>query len=337
MSAEPGPQDPDVAGDPDQVDGEDEELESVELEEREDDDAAYDRFDCTTDDPEVVAAAIDAAQRAVEDGECIVLPTDTVYGIGADAFSADAVQGLLDAKGRGRDMPPPVLVGDASLIRALAADVPDEARELVDVHWPGPLTIVCRIQPSLRMDLGETDGTIALRVPDHALTREVLRRTGPLAVSSANRSGRPAASTCDEAVEQLGDRVSVYLDGGPVGTQALPSSIVDFTRRDEGQLLRRGALSLETLRETLPGLADVDEPPVVESEPESDPVEPTTELPGPDALEPGPVRTDPEPAGPEPAGPETPPRPQITEPGTPEPAAPPQPDEPRIEPEPDRP
>ena len=331
MSAEPGPQDPDVAGGPDQADGEDEELESVELEEREDDDAAYDRFDCTTDDPEVVAAAIDAAQRAVEDGECIVLPTDTVYGIGADAFSADAVQGLLDAKGRGRDMPPPVLVGDASLIRALAADVPDQARELVDVHWPGPLTIVCRIQPSLRMDLGETDGTIALRVPDHSLTREVLRRTGPLAVSSANRSGRPAASTCDEAVDQLGDRVSVYLDGGSVGTQALPSTIVDFTRRDEGQLLRRGALSLETLRETLPGLADVDETPVVEPEPEPDPAETTAELPGAGQLEPGPVRTDPEATDPPILEPEPAKAP------TPEPAAPPQPDEPRIEPEPDRP
>ena len=299
MSAEPGPQDPD-AEDRTDIDGEDEELESVELEERDDDDAAYARFDCTDGaDAALLAEAVDAAQRAVEDGECIVLPTDTVYGIGADAFSADAVQGLLDAKGRGRDMPPPVLLGDASLIRALAADVPDQARELVDAHWPGPLTIVCRIQPSLRMDLGETDGTIALRVPDHALAREVLRRTGPLAVSSANRSGRPAALTCDEALEQLGDRVEVYLDGGPVGARALPSTIVDFTRRDDGQLLRRGALSLETLREVLPGLADLED---AEQEPEPDPPEdPAPEDPGP------------------------------------EPAAPPQPDEPRIEPEPDRP
>ena len=304
MSAEPGPQDPE-AGDRTDADGDDEELESVELEEREDDDVAYARFDCTDGvDADLLAEAVDAAQRAVEDGECIVLPTDTVYGIGADAFSADAVQGLLDAKGRGRDMPPPVLLGDASLIRALAADVPDQARELVDAHWPGPLTIVCRIQPSLRMDLGETDGTIALRVPDHALAREVLRRTGPLAVSSANRSGRPAALTCDEAVEQLGDRVEVYLDGGPVGGQALPSTIVDFTRRDDGQLLRRGALSLETLRR---GPAGPGRPRRAPSRSRSEPVatgeDPDSEDPAPD---------DPAPADP---APETP----TVRPGTPSP------------------
>lgn len=237
--------------------------ESVELQDRDIPDATYVRHDCTVDDQTAVEQAVDAARRAVADGDCIVLPTDTVYGIGADAFSPAAVQGLLDAKNRGRDMPPPVLIGDGSLVRALATDVPDEARELVEVHWPGPLTIVCRIQPSLRMDLGETDGTIALRVPDHHLAREILRRTGPLAVSSANISGRPAALTCEDAVDQLGDRVAVYLDGGDLGAEAeggaLPSTIVDFTRHDDGQLLRRGALDLATLRLTLPGLRDLEE------------------------------------------------------------------------------
>ena len=248
MSVEPGQDVPVVPED-------DDDLESVELEER--DIESYERFDCTGSD---TADAVDAARRAVEAGDCIVLPTDTVYGIGADAFSPEAVQGLLDAKDRGRDMPPPVLVGDASLIRALATDVPDQARELVEAHWPGPLTIVLRIQPSLRMDLGDAEGTIALRVPDHPLAREILRRTGPLAVSSANLSGQPAALTCDEAVEQLGDRVAVYLDGGSLGTDALPSTIVDFTRHDEGQLLRRGALRLETLQLVIPGMRDLDEP-----------------------------------------------------------------------------
>jgi L-threonylcarbamoyladenylate synthase len=301
---------------------EDDEGESVELEERDIEDDAFQRFDCTTGDETSTADAVDAARRAVEDGDCIVLPTDTVYGIGADAFSADAVQRLLDAKDRGRDMPPPVLVGDASLIRALATDVPDQARELVEAHWPGALTIVCRIQPSLRMDLGDTDGTIALRVPDHPLAREILRRTGPLAVSSANLSGHPAALTCDEAVEQLGNRVSVYLDGGPLGTagapdstdsgdstdgtggapgrHALPSTIVDFTRYDDGQLLRRGALDLETLRRVLPGLRDLDEPPAAAPEPDEAVVAPPAE----------PVAT-----------------------GSDDPVGP-QPDEPRVEPEP---
>lgn len=261
--------------DDDAPDDLDDEGESVAFEERPQ--PEYDRFDCT--DGQDTAEAIDAARRAVSDGACVVLPTDTVYGIGADAFSGEAVQRLLDAKNRGRDMPPPVLIGDASLLRALATDVPEVVHALVEAHWPGPLTIVCRIQPSLRMDLGETGGTIALRVPDHALAREVLRRTGPLAVSSANLSGQPAALTCDEAVDQLGERVSVYLDGGPAGTEvdgarvSPPSTIVDFTRRDGGQLLRRGALDLETLRRVLPDLADVDEPagtpePEVEKAPE---------------------------------------------------------------------
>ena len=191
-----------------------------------------------------------------------MLPTDTVYGIGADAFSPDAVQRLLDAKGRGRDMPPPVLIGESTLIRALAVDVPEEAKELIERHWPGPLTIICRMQPSLRMDLGDNENTIALRVPDHALAREILRRTGPMAVSSANQSGQPAALTCDEAVDQLGDTVSVYLDGGELaGSGGAPSTIVDFTRSDDGEILRVGALSVAVIRETLPEVVDLTAPP----------------------------------------------------------------------------
>jgi L-threonylcarbamoyladenylate synthase len=221
---------------------------------------SYRRFDCTAGDPSRNAEATEAARRAIEAGECIVLPTDTVYGIGVDAFSAKAVQRLLDAKQRGRDMPPPVLIGESTLIRALAVDVPETAKDLVAKHWPGALTVICRIQPSLRMDLGETEGTIALRVPDHELTREILRRTGPMAVSSANISGRPAALTCDEAIEQLGDSVAIYLDGGPLSDPSgAPSTIVDFTRNEDGQVLRRGAISVETLRETAPDLLDVNE------------------------------------------------------------------------------
>ena len=218
----------------------------------------YRRFDCTGDDPASIAEASEAARQAIKDGECIVLPTDTVYGIGVDAFSADAVQRLLDAKKRGRDMPPPVLIGEPALIKTLAAEVPQTAQALVDRHWPGALTVICRIQPSLRMDLGDTEGTIALRVPDHELARDILRRTGPMAVSSANISGQSAALTCDEAIEQLGDAVSIYLDGGPLGGAGrAPSTIVDFSRREDGEVLRRGAISVEMLRETASSLHDL--------------------------------------------------------------------------------
>ena len=221
---------------------------------------SYRRFNCSDPDSPTTAEAAEAARIAVEHGECIVLPTDTVYGIGADAFSPEAVQALLDAKHRGRDMPPPVLIGDASLIRALATDVPDAAHELIAQHWPGPLTVICKIQPSLQMDLGDSAGTIALRVPDHAVAREILRRTGPMAVSSANLSGQPAATTCDEAVEQLGASISVYLDAGPLPGSGLPSTIVDFTQSDDGEVLRHGALSLEALRAVIPDIADLSGP-----------------------------------------------------------------------------
>jgi L-threonylcarbamoyladenylate synthase len=221
-------------------------------------DLGYRRFDCIGGDPADIAEACEAARQAIKDGECIVLPTDTVYGIGVDAFSAEAVERLLAAKNRGRDMPPPVLIGEPPLIRTLAADVPQTAQALVDRHWPGALTVICRIQPSLRMDLGDTEGTIALRVPDHELARDILRRTGPMAVSSANISGQSAALTCDDAIKQLGDTVSVYLDGGPLGAGGgAPSTIVDFTQREDGDVLRWGAISVETLRETAPSLRDL--------------------------------------------------------------------------------
>jgi L-threonylcarbamoyladenylate synthase len=205
-------------------------------------------------------AAIEAAANAVRRGQLVVLPTDTVYGIAADAFDPDAVQALLDAKGRGREMPPPVLVSTATTLDALAVGVPAYARALVDRFWPGPLTVVCRQQTSLQWDLGETRGTVAVRMPDHEVALAVLERTGPLAVSSANLTGRPAARDADEAAEMLGTDVEVIVDGGPVsGGEA--STIVDCTGA-QGRVLRRGALSLEELNEVLEplGATLTDEP-----------------------------------------------------------------------------
>lgn len=205
------------------------------------------RLGVTTEDER--EAAIEAAANAVRRGQLVVLPTDTVYGIAADAFDPDAVQALLDAKGRGREMPPPVLVSTATTLDALAVGVPAYARALVDRFWPGPLTIVCRQQTSLQWDLGETRGTVAVRMPDHEVALAILERTGPLAVSSANITGRPAAQDADAAAEMLGADVEVVVDGGPVsGGEA--STIVDCTGT-QGRVLRRGALSLEELNEVL--------------------------------------------------------------------------------------
>ena len=212
-----------------------------------------------TDTAEQQESAIEAASLAVQRGELIVLPTDTVYGVAADAFDPAAVTALLRAKGRGREMPPPVLVSAATTIDALAVRVPDYARTLVEKFWPGPLTIVCHQQTSLQWDLGDTRGTVAIRMPDLELAREVLERTGPLAVSSANTTGSPAATDADEAERMLGEHVAVLVDAGPSpGGEA--STIIDVTG-EQGRLLRRGALSLEELNAVLEptGVTLVDE------------------------------------------------------------------------------
>lgn len=213
------------------------------------------RFEFTGDE---LAPAYRAAVDAIEAGDLVVLPTDTVYGIAADAFKADAVQRLLDAKGRGRDMPPPVLISVVESLDALATDVPEAGRKLCEAFWPGPLTVICHAQGSLMWDLGDTQGTVALRVPDHENTRELLSRTGPLAVSSANLSGQPAALDVYDAEAQLRDSVAVYLDGG-TATLGEPSTIVDLTG-DTPYVVRVGALSLAELRKVAPEVtSDLDE------------------------------------------------------------------------------
>ena len=194
-------------------------------------------------------AALSAATVAVQKGRLVVLPTDTVYGIGADAFDPIAVRGLLAAKGRGREMPPPVLVSAATTLDALATGVPEYARRLVEEFWPGPLTLVCTQQSSLQWDLGETRGTVAVRMPDHELALALLERTGPMAVSSANKTGEPAAEDADAAERMLGQDVSVILDGGPV-SGGLASTIVDVTG-EQPRVLRLGALSVESLNDAL--------------------------------------------------------------------------------------
>lgn len=194
-------------------------------------------------------AAVDATTRAVRRGELVVLPTDTVYGIGADAFDPSAVRKLLAAKGRGREMPPPVLISSATTLDALATAVPGYARSLVDAFWPGPLTLVCRQQPSLQWDLGDTRGTVAVRMPDHPVALEILERTGPLAVSSANLTGHPPATDAAQAEEMLTTHVTAIVDAGQTPGD-IPSTIVDVTG-DQGRILRRGALSLEELNAVL--------------------------------------------------------------------------------------
>ena len=194
-------------------------------------------------------SALEAAALAVRRGGLVVFPTDTVYGIAADAFDADAVRDLLAAKGRGRDMPPPVLISAATTADALALALPGYARALTEHFWPGPLTIVGKQQPSLQWDLGDTRGTVAIRMPDHPLALELLERTGPLAVTSVNVTGQPPAADAEQAEEMMGEHVSVILDAGASGGGEA-STIIDVTGV-RGRVLRRGALSLEELNAVL--------------------------------------------------------------------------------------
>lgn len=208
-------------------------------------------YDCN--DASVRTAALSSAAHCVGSGQLVVLPTDTVYGIGADAFDPTAVADLLAAKGRGRDMPVPVLIGSWHTIEGLVNTVSPRTWSLIEAFWPGGLTLVVEQAPSLSWDLGDARGTVAVRMPLHPVAIELLEVTGPMAVSSANRSGHPPALSAMEAQEQLGDEVAVYLDGGPAQT-GVASTIVDVTG-EVPRVLRAGAIDLDRLRAVVPGIA----------------------------------------------------------------------------------
>lgn len=210
-------------------------------------------FDCSVDTDLLTGMRL--AKVSLGRGEVVVIPTDTVYGIAADAFSPSAVEKLLAAKGRGRQSPPPVLIGNLNALHALAESVPDVARRLAETFWPGALTMILRSQPSLSWDLGETKGTVALRMPDHKIALALLEEVGPLAVSSANLTGEPAAVTCQQAVAYFDNAVATYLDGG-ASPKGEASTIIDLTSITEStdaegnlvtsgkiKIVRQGALS----------------------------------------------------------------------------------------------
>ena len=204
-------------------------------------------FDCA--DPVARRAGLEAAAFAAQTGNLVVMPTDTVYGIGANAFNAAAVRDLLAAKGRGPDMPVPVLVGSWTTIDGLTMAVSPVARTLIEAFWPGGLSLVIEHAPSLSWDLGDSRGTVMVRMPLHPVALDLLRMVGPMAVSSANRTGMPPATTAAAAADQLGEEVAVYLDGGPAPI-GVASTVVDLTG-EVPRVLRQGAVSLDRLREVV--------------------------------------------------------------------------------------
>lgn len=218
-------------------------------------------FDCN--DSSQLLGAVREARRAISRGELVVLPTDTVYGVAADAFDPAAVQLLLDAKGRGREMPPPVLVASRAGLEALVESIPEPIEKLIEAYWPGALTIILPAQPSLQWDLGDTQGTVAVRQPNLQLALDILEETGPLAVSSANATGEPAATNIADAERMLGENIAVYLDGGD-SRGSEPSTIIDATslvRAAEGEeprirILRQGALGRGQIRKVVGNLLE---------------------------------------------------------------------------------
>ncbi|MEY4434498.1 MAG: hypothetical protein RIR16_538 [Actinomycetota bacterium] len=215
-------------------------------------------YDCSVDTDLLTGMRL--AKASLGRHELVVLPTDTVYGIGCNAFSAQGVAALLAAKGRGPQSPPPVLIPNINNLYALAETVPDVAKRLAETFWPGALTMILRAQPSLQWDLGETKGTVALRMPDHKIALALLEEVGPMAVSSANLTGEPAATTCQQAEAYLGSSVKVYLDGGP-SPKGEASTILDLTSIEDSydengtlsttgkiRIVRRGALRESQIR-----------------------------------------------------------------------------------------
>jgi len=208
-------------------------------------------YDCSVDTDLLTGFRL--AKVSLDRNELVVLPTDTVYGIAANAFSPKAVEALLNAKGRDRTMPPPVLIPKVETLSALASDLPLVANQLAAAFCPGALTMVLKAQRSLEWDLGETRGTVALRVPDHKITLALLEDVGPLAVSSANLTGKDAAVNVQQAVEHFGDNVAVYLDGG-ASPKGEASTILDLTQVRDGEpirVLRKGAISLDRIRSVI--------------------------------------------------------------------------------------
>jgi L-threonylcarbamoyladenylate synthase len=211
-------------------------------------------YDCRTvaDRDRGIAAAVEAAKS----GELVVLPTDTVYGIGADAFTPHAITALHHARSTTNRVPPPVLVGSRHTLDGLVYSLPKAARELADAFWPGALTIMVEHSASLQWDLGETGGVVGIRMPLHPVALEVLREVGPMAVTTANKVGRPAPATAEEARDQLEYSVRIYLEAGAAADQA-PSTVVDVTG-DVPLVRRAGAIPFEKLRDVVPDIVTAD-------------------------------------------------------------------------------
>jgi tRNA threonylcarbamoyl adenosine modification protein (Sua5/YciO/YrdC/YwlC family) len=202
-----------------------------------------------SEDREQWGGLLEVGGRMVAQGGLVVLPTDTVYGLGCDPFNPSAVEALFKAKARGRGLPLPVLVHTWRQAIGLVEDITEHARLLIAEYWPGPLTIVLRESPGIGWDLGDSRGTVAVRMPKHDFALALIERTGPLAVTSANRSGMPTPSSIEGVAEQLGGQVDVFFDTGP-SSGGSASTIVDLSGTGV-RVLREGAIAASEIERVI--------------------------------------------------------------------------------------
>ena len=198
-----------------------------------------------------------AAESACRRGQLVVRPTETVYGLATDAFSVEGVASMRRVQGRSRELPMPVLIGRTSTVDGLVLTLGPSGRALAEAFWPGPLMLVAQSHPSLRWDLGDSRGTVSVRMPIHPLALELLRVTGPLAVTAATRSGSSSPRTIAETEDLFGSDVIVYLDAGPLDPGPT-STVIDLTG-PLPRVVREGAFPIELLREVAPDLLGPDE------------------------------------------------------------------------------
>lgn len=203
--------------------------------------------------PASSSKAVRLARRLLREGEVVAFPTDTVYGVGANAFERYAVRQIFSLKQRPAAKPLPVFIYQIDDLHLVARQVPNHAWTFLQHFWPGALTVVLPKNPKLPDDVTAGQNTVAVRIPNHSLCLDLVAQVGrPLAVTSANLSGQPTPATAPDVAAQLGPGLPLVLDGGPSPTPR-PSSIVDLSTSPP-RLLREGDLSLADLQQYLPNL-----------------------------------------------------------------------------------
>lgn len=199
------------------------------------------------------ARHVATAAAAIRRGEIVVVPTESAYALAADAFSPRGTGALREAKGVGPTVPLPILVPAASTVAGIARTVPLSARDLMTAFWPGSLTLLLPAGTTLAWD-HPAQAPVAVRMPVHPVLLDLLRLTGPTAVTSANAPGLDPPQSIDEVIDQLGELGTCALDAGPCPSGE-PSTIVDCTAATP-VVVRPGAVSLDALREIVPEIIE---------------------------------------------------------------------------------